>query len=183
MADLLHFEDHGNGVYEAKFADGSAYGVHVNVDDPSPTHKALVNEIKSGKAEIKPRVRDLASIVAYLEMRIDSIATEKLKIPLSGVDALQKAKLDEARDVVDMLDSQGEAVITALSPDELSLRYPLLWASGRDVAATARLVQAKALDQRRELSKIESWRLGAKRAIREAPNADLAELAFMAAIQ
>jgi len=183
MADLLHFEDHGDGVYEAKFSDGSSYGVHVNVDDTSPTHKALVNEIKSGKAEIKPRSRDLASIVAYLEMRIDSIATQKIKTPLPIADIAQKAKLDEARDLLDMVISEGEAAVAALSPDDLQLRYQMLLASGRDVVATARLVQAKALEQRRELSKIEAWRLGAKRAIREAPNADLAELAFKAAIQ
>jgi hypothetical protein len=174
----LHVENHGNGVFLARYPDGSTYGVNVNVDDTAPNHVALAEAIKAGTVNIVPRPpADMNSVKGYFIDRIDRIATLKLQTAQGAAAAAQTAKLDEARDVLDMLMANPDD-LSALTPDDLIQRYPTLAASGPDLAATARLVMSKAAEQRQALHDLEKWRLDAKAAIRAASDETSVRVAF-----
>jgi hypothetical protein len=182
---ITAFHDCGSGGYIAKLADGTQYGFNPAVDDPAPMHQAVVAAFKAQAAPVVREVRDSEAVKRYLENRIDEIATQRMKAPTGAQDHAQKIKIEEARDVLDMLSTDG-AALSSFSAEELISRYPLLSASaaagGQTIADTARLIQAKALKQRDDISKLEHWRLTAKRDIRAAVTAEQAEVAFQKAV-
>jgi hypothetical protein len=182
---IVSFTDCGHGRYIANMADGSEYPFHPDVADPAPMHVAAVAVFRANGAPVVAEVRDVARVRKYLEARVDEIATLRMKSPAGAQDQAQKIKIEEARDVLDML-SEDQSAVSALSAAEIVSRYPLIAASaavdGATIADTARLIQAKALKQREHISRIEHWRLTAKRDIRAAVTAEQAEVAFKKAI-
>jgi hypothetical protein len=184
MMQPTAIHDFGRGGLIAVYDDGSEYAFYPAHDDPAPQHRQLVELLKAGVIAVTPRPpRSVGEARDYYLYLVDRSYSEALPSPAS-LDA-QKHKLEEARDVLDMIHTDGGAAeLAALDSVQRITRWPMLMAGlgidGETLESIAKFVHKKAMDLRLTQHAAERARLSLKAAIRQAPTAEAVEAAFLA---
>jgi hypothetical protein len=183
---IKEVHDHGNGSFVAIYADGSEYAFYPTIEDTSPTHKELVAAYKAGSLKVIPRPpRDVEEIRNYYLHVVDMQADAQMAATAASSRSAQSAKLEESRDVMDLLHTPGGAEeLAALDSVERITRWPMLMAGigidGQTLEECAERVHKKAMDLRLTQHAAERSRLSLKSSIRQALTADAVEAAFQA---
>jgi hypothetical protein len=183
---IKEVHDHGNGSFVAIHDDGAEYAFNPAIDDPAPRHKELVTAYKAGSLTIIPRPpRNVEEIKAHYLHIVDMQADAQMAATAASSRAAQSAKLEESRDVLDLLHTpDGLEELATLDSVERITRWPMLMAGigidGQTLEECAERVHKKAMDLRLTQHAAERSRLSLKAAIRQAPTAEAVEAAFLA---
>lgn len=168
------------GGFIANFKNGMSYNFNPKIADPSPLHQVMCRFLETTKLVPVPLPdRDLEEVRKEALRAVEVGFAKAVGIELSTVTDIKKAKLEEARDVIDRVsrddgspDPEGEADLRALPDDQRIGLYPLLSAGigidGADIVSVARLVHDRAMSARARQYELERVRRTATSQIRAA---------------